>query len=54
MARSGEDGSWEGFAERNPDLLTWKPSVLEVYYREETLGSPLAKRVFVLPDRVPA
>jgi hypothetical protein len=50
MARSAEDG-WQEFAQRNPDLFTWKPSVLESYYREETLGSPLAKRVFVLPDR---
>ena len=42
--------SWEEFAAANPDLLTWKPSVLASYYRPETLGSELARRVFVLPD----
>jgi hypothetical protein len=42
--------SWEDFAARNPDLLTWKPSVLDAYYRPETLGSELARRIFVLPD----
>ncbi len=54
MAQGEAQESWEVFAERNPDLLTWKPSVLGGYYREETLGSPLAKRVFVMPDRSPA
>ena len=44
-------GSWEEFAAANPDLLTWKPSVLDRYYRPETLGSELARRIFVMPDR---
>jgi hypothetical protein len=43
---------WPAFAARNPDLLAWKPSVLEArYYREETLWSDRARRTFVLPDR---
>jgi len=50
-ARAGAGETWNEFAERNPDLLTWKPSVLEGYYREETLASDLARRVFVMPDR---
>jgi hypothetical protein len=50
MARDETD-SWEDFAQRNPDLLVWKPSVLDRYYEKETLGSELARRVFVLPDR---
>lgn len=50
-ARAEPGETWEEFAARNPDLLTWKPSVLESYYREETLASDLARRVFVLPDR---
>jgi hypothetical protein len=59
MARAGGDvggmgGGFEEFAAANPDLLTWKPSVLASYYREETLGSELARRVFLLPDRVAA
>ena len=48
-APAGE--SWEGFAARNPDLLTWKPSILERYYSQETLRSELARRVFLLPER---
>ena len=51
MARSSPGLTWNEFADRNPDLLTWKPSVLEGYYREETLSSDLARRVFVMPDR---
>lgn len=51
MAQADVGETWEAFAERNPDLLTWKPSVLDGYYQSETLASPLAKRVFVLPDR---
>ena len=49
-AAGAED--WPAFAARNPDLLAWKPSVLESrYYREETLWSARARETFVLPDR---
>ncbi len=51
MAR-GSEASWEEFAARNPELLTWKPSILDRYYAPETLGSELARRVFVMPDRI--
>ncbi len=47
-----EAATWEELAARNPDLLTWNPSVLNRYYEKETLESELARRVFVLPDRV--
>lgn len=50
-ARAEDGQTWEEFAARNPDLLTWKPSVLDAYYRQETLSSELARRVFVMPDR---
>jgi hypothetical protein len=53
MARGGEP-TWEEFAARNPDLLGWKPSILDRYYAPETLGSELARRVFVMPDRIRA
>jgi hypothetical protein len=43
--------SWEAFAAANPDLLTWKPSILERYYSKDTLASELARRAFVMPDR---
>ena len=41
--------TWEMFAAANPDLLCWKPSVLEKYYSSEVLKSELARRVFVMP-----
>ena len=44
--------AWDAFAGRNPDLLLWKPSVLDRYYRPETLSSDRARRTFVLPDRL--
>jgi hypothetical protein len=49
MARC-EGVSWEEFARENPDLLIWKDGVLSRYYRETTLQSDLARKVFVLPD----
>ncbi len=51
MARAGREQRWEEFVQANPDLLIWKPSVLQHYYREETLWSELARTVFVFPDR---
>ena len=50
MAGAAAEGTWEEFAARNPDLLAWKPSVLDRYYDPETLGSERARRVFVLPS----
>jgi hypothetical protein len=49
MARAAAD-TWEEFARRNEDLLLWNPSILDRYYHQETLGSELARRVFVMPD----
>jgi len=51
MVRS-EVVQWEEFASQNPDLLVWKNGVLTGYYREDTLRSDLARRVFVLPDKI--
>jgi hypothetical protein len=42
---------WEEFARRNADLLEWKPGILCRYYREATLKTDLARRVFVFPDQ---
>jgi hypothetical protein len=50
-ARAGRAQTWEEFAAANPDLLDWRNSVLKNYYREETLGSELAKTVFLFPDK---
>jgi hypothetical protein len=51
MQDNGREQSWQEFVESNEDLFTWKNSILKAYYREATLGSELARRVFVLPDR---
>ena len=40
---------WDRFAAANPDLLQWKPSILDRYYDPETLASERARRVFVMP-----
>jgi hypothetical protein len=50
MARSGVN-DWEEFAQANPDLLIWKGGVLGCYYREVTLQSELARRIFLFPDK---
>jgi hypothetical protein len=52
MERAGPGRDFEEFEAANPDLTTWKPSILDSYYREETLRSDLARRVFLLPDRI--
>ena len=44
--------TWLAFAAANPDLLTWKPSILDRYYSPELLKSDQAKRSFVMPDRI--
>jgi hypothetical protein len=45
-------GSWESFAGANPDLFSWKPSIIDALYRPETIASEHARRVFVLPNRL--
>jgi hypothetical protein len=44
--------TFDAFANANPDLLTWEPSALRRFYEDETLRSDLARRVFVMPDRL--
>lgn len=51
MQRFGRGSTFEEFAVANPDLIQWRPSVLDGVYREETLKSALARRTFLLPDR---
>jgi hypothetical protein len=43
---------WHTFAAANPDLLSWKPSILDRLYAPETLASDLARQTFVMPDRL--
>lgn len=47
------DGGWNAFATANADLLTNGRALLERWYHPETLDSPLARRTFVWPDRLP-
>jgi hypothetical protein len=52
MARGTSTQTWEQFAEHNPDLLVWRPSLLDRYYRKQTLDSDLARKTFIFPDRI--
>ena len=45
----GDSLQFTEFAERNPDLLTWRPSILDAYYSKEVLSSERARQIFVLP-----
>lgn len=44
------DLSWDAFAAAHPDLLTWKPGILDRFYSADRLWSPLARVQFVMPD----
>ena len=44
--------TWEQFSAAHADLFHWKNSILLRYYRKGTLESELARRVFLMPDRV--
>ena len=47
-------GEWAVFSAAHPDLLRWKPGVLDGYYSPERLWCDAARAQFLLPDRVPA
>ena len=51
LARASAAQTWAQFSAANADLLSWDGNILEKYYRPETLASPLAKKVFVFPDK---
>jgi hypothetical protein len=53
MKRASHAQGWAEFASANPDLLTWTDSILRQYYRDETLSSDLARKIFLLPDKAP-
>lgn len=50
MADAGRQ-TWEAFAQSNSDLLLWKNGILHRYYRQETLKSERARKLFVFPDK---
>jgi len=43
-------GTWDDFAAAHPDLLTWKPGVLDRYYSADRLWSEAARAQFLMPD----
>lgn len=45
--------AWDIFAAAHPDLLRWKPGVLDGYYSSERLWSNEARAGFLMPDRQP-
>ena len=49
-ARMASALTWDEFADANPDLFAWSPSILDRYYRPETLASERARREFIAPD----
>jgi hypothetical protein len=52
IAEGPSEPGFDAFVARYPELLTWKPSILDRYYDAATLASDLARRVFVMPDRL--
>ena len=52
LARTERRPTWEEFSHSNADLLVWKDGVLSRYYSTDTLTSELARKVFVLPDKL--
>ena len=52
VARAGSPQTWTEFSAANADLLCWDNNILKKYYLPETLGSELAKRVFLFPDNL--
>jgi hypothetical protein len=52
IERAGRGGSWDEFEAQNADLFDRDRPILDRYYNRETLRSDLARRIFVLPDRI--
>ena len=45
---------WQRFRAANAELMRSQGTILRRYYNAQTLSSERAKRVFVLPDQIPA
>ena len=43
---------YDTFASKNPDLFVWPGGALSRYYTRDTLAGELARRTFVMPDRI--
>lgn len=51
MKASETQENWDVFVAANPDLFNWKDNILKKFYRQETIKSAFAKKVFVFPDK---
>lgn len=51
-AGRGSD-DWQAFKRRNADLFARRPTIMNAYYSDERLASPMARSQFVLPDLLP-
>ena len=51
VERQEDAADWNRFEAENADLFERGGALLNRYYRSETLGSDLARRVFLMPDR---
>jgi hypothetical protein len=51
-ARAEHPETWENFAHNNPDLLNWQENILKHYYRDDTLKSVMARKIFIFPDKL--
>ncbi len=49
LADYPEDADWPSFLKRNADLVSGNP--LRRHYSPERLATPLARRIFLMPDR---
>lgn len=49
---AGSPTTWEDFAESNPDLFTSWGAFVKRFYTSRALSSAMARRSFVLPDRL--
>lgn len=52
MEITGPSADWPAFCAANPDLFDRARPILGRWYRPATLASGLARRVFVMPDRL--
>jgi hypothetical protein len=52
IVTGGREQTWAEFADRNRDLIDGGKRILDRYYESETLSSDIAKRFFLLPDKL--
>lgn len=44
---------WQSFRRANADIFATKPSIIKRYYSNERLDMSLARKQFLMPDRLP-